>query len=225
MNRFVLKAIRGSKLSACALAVAGVFFIGSQAMAQAPTQIFACVNKNSGQTFIVAQNATCPVNSSLVVWNVVGPQGPIGPQGAQGPAGPAGAQGPSNAFLADNSQVFGSKSIASGDNFTPLLTLSLPPGSYVVNAVAALASNTTGLASLPNVDCAITSTNQIFVLNRGTMAPSPNSGISIPVTTAFTLTASDNVSLACRSGQAPVTTQASSIVAIQVATLTKQLNQ
>ncbi len=78
----------------CTLAAAGVIFIGSQAMAQAPGgQIFACVNDVTGAVRIVAQNTTCRALERLVVWNVAGPQGPAGPAGAQGPAGPQGPQG------------------------------------------------------------------------------------------------------------------------------------
>jgi len=72
-------------------------------VASADGQIYACVNSNSGEVKLVPQNATCKNNESLVVWNVAGPQGLIGPtgatgatgpQGLQGPAGPTGAQGP-----------------------------------------------------------------------------------------------------------------------------------
>jgi hypothetical protein len=85
---------------ACTLAIAGVLLIGSEAGAQAPAQISACVNSANGSVRIVAQNTTCRRREHLVVWNLVGPQGlagPAGPAGAAGPmglAGPAGPQGP-----------------------------------------------------------------------------------------------------------------------------------
>lgn len=59
-----------------ALAVAGLLFIGNQARAQAPAQIFACVNNGSGTIHIVAQNTACQNGEMLLNWNVVGPQGP-----------------------------------------------------------------------------------------------------------------------------------------------------
>src|SRR6266481_7001187 len=77
----------------CGLAVAGVLFIGSQATAQTPGQIFACVNNSSGTIHIVAQNASCQSNEISLSWNVVGPQGPAGPAGPAGPVGPTGATG------------------------------------------------------------------------------------------------------------------------------------
>jgi hypothetical protein len=88
-----------TRIITCALAAAALF-IGGQAGAQAPNQIFACVNNNSGSVRIVAEKPTCLPIEHLVVWNVIGPQGPAGPAGAQGPAGapgPAGPQGPAGA--------------------------------------------------------------------------------------------------------------------------------
>jgi hypothetical protein len=88
------KDMSANRIITCTLAAAGVFLIGSQAMAQAPGgQIFACVNNLTGAVRIVAQNTTCRAIEQLVVWNVVGPQGPAGPVGAQGPVGPQGPQG------------------------------------------------------------------------------------------------------------------------------------
>jgi hypothetical protein len=69
---------------------------GWSTLARADGQIFACVNTSSGEIKLVAQNTTCNGNATLVVWNVAGPQGmigPAGPQGPSGPAGPTGAQG------------------------------------------------------------------------------------------------------------------------------------
>jgi Collagen triple helix repeat (20 copies) len=80
--------------------------LGPNGAARAADQIFACVNASSGEIKLVAPNATCKNNETSVVWNVVGPQGligpagppgptgPIGPDGAQGPQGPAGPAGP-----------------------------------------------------------------------------------------------------------------------------------
>jgi Collagen triple helix repeat (20 copies) len=78
----------------CALAAAGVLLIGNQVRAQAPAQIFACVNNSSGTIHIIARNATCNNNEILLVWNTVGPQGPVGPAGPAGPVGPVGPIGP-----------------------------------------------------------------------------------------------------------------------------------
>jgi hypothetical protein len=87
---------RVTSILALTLATAGMFFIGSQAMAQ---QIFACVNNSSGTIHIVAQNSACQSNEILLNWNVVGPQGPAGPAGATGATGATGPQGPAGTAL------------------------------------------------------------------------------------------------------------------------------
>src|ERR1051326_35150 len=84
-------------------AIAATFIVsstlGPTGMARADGQIYACVNNNSGEVKLVGQNTTCKNNETLVVWNIVGPQGLIGPAGAAGPQRPprparaAGAQG------------------------------------------------------------------------------------------------------------------------------------
>jgi len=79
-------------LSACASLV--ITSAGWSTLARADGQIFACVNNSNGEIKLVAQNATCKGNETLVVWNVAGPQGMIGPAGPAGPQGPAGAAGP-----------------------------------------------------------------------------------------------------------------------------------
>jgi Collagen triple helix repeat (20 copies) len=80
-----------SRILMCAAVSA--FFISSQAVAQTPAQIFACVNNSSGTIHVVAPNAGCASNEILLVWNAVGPQGPPGPAGPAGPPGPAGTPG------------------------------------------------------------------------------------------------------------------------------------
>ena len=80
------------------LSVIAVAFIGATSApigaARAADQIYACVNASSGEIKLVAQNAACKNNETLVVWNVVGPQGMIGPAGPVGPQGPIGPIGP-----------------------------------------------------------------------------------------------------------------------------------
>jgi hypothetical protein len=56
--------------------------------------IYACVQKNNGQTRIVGDARYCRGSEIAVFWNVLGPQGPQGATGPQGPIGPVGAQGP-----------------------------------------------------------------------------------------------------------------------------------
>jgi hypothetical protein len=65
----------------------------SSAHAQAPTQLYACVNNSSGTIKMVAAGTVCSEGATLFTWNVAGPQGMIGPQGPTGPAGPQGLPG------------------------------------------------------------------------------------------------------------------------------------
>jgi hypothetical protein len=64
------------------IAVIGLLAVPQEASAQ--QVIFACQNNSSGELKIVAANATCPNNSTLISWAVTGPQGPPGIQGPIG---------------------------------------------------------------------------------------------------------------------------------------------
>jgi hypothetical protein len=75
------------------MCAAAALFIGNQAEAQAPQQIFACVNNSSGTIHVISSTASCATNETRLVWNNIGPQGPPGPQGPIGPMGPQGLQG------------------------------------------------------------------------------------------------------------------------------------
>jgi hypothetical protein len=69
----------------------------SPAAAQTSNTVYSCVHNNDGTVRIVDATATCKVKEHAVIWNITGPQGPIGltgPTGPQGPAGPIGATGP-----------------------------------------------------------------------------------------------------------------------------------
>ena len=43
--------------------------------------IYACVNNSSGEIKIVGSSDDCKKNETSSSWNIVGPQGPPGPQG------------------------------------------------------------------------------------------------------------------------------------------------
>src|SRR5436190_1232048 len=83
--------------------VAGVPAV-ARASGQAPSNsnvIYACVkedgssNDADGQPVrLVSAGDSCGRKEKKIYWNVVGPQGPRGPQGPQGPKGDTGAKGP-----------------------------------------------------------------------------------------------------------------------------------
>lgn len=55
--------------------------------------IHACQRVADGGIRIVDEGTTCRTGEEALSWNVVGPEGPPGPQGEQGPIGPQGEQG------------------------------------------------------------------------------------------------------------------------------------
>ena len=77
--------------------VTGILLSLSAVPVQAQTNsnvIYACVQKNTGQTRIVAAAGDCNPSEAAVFWNKVGPQGPAGPVGATGASGAVGPRGP-----------------------------------------------------------------------------------------------------------------------------------
>src|SRR5258707_8119361 len=62
--------------------------------AQAQSQVFACVSSHGSVAALGTDpSLTCNNKDTLLVWNVVGPQGPAGAPGTQGPIGPIGPAG------------------------------------------------------------------------------------------------------------------------------------
>jgi hypothetical protein len=54
----------------CAVAA---LFIANQAEAQAPAQIFACVNNGSGTIHVITPYAGCVNDEITLIWNAIGP--------------------------------------------------------------------------------------------------------------------------------------------------------
>src|SRR5512138_1089520 len=122
----------------------------------------------------------------------------------------------------DESKVFGSQLLDTTNTGTTLAKLSLPAGSYVVNATAAFASGPAFQAVLCYITGSITKPLAFAI--QGEIGGSLNSFLALPLTTAFTLAAPEDVSLVCSAagGANPVSTQPSTMTAIHVATLTDQ---
>ena len=85
------------------LAVIGAIGFVITARQDLPTEIHGCVDSR-GSIRIVSPAEPCGKNTTRLVWNIAGqqgpegPEGPRGPQGPQGPEGPEGPQGPPGAF-------------------------------------------------------------------------------------------------------------------------------
>jgi hypothetical protein len=108
--------------------------------------VTACVHRHGGGLYL----GRCARHERKLRWNLLGPAGqngtavvpgPTGPSGQQGPAGQQGPpgvpgakgdpgpRGPSNAFTASSDSVD-----LTSSTYPPVLTLTLPGGSYVVSA-------------------------------------------------------------------------------------------
>src|SRR5262249_43986849 len=93
----------------------------------------------------------CTKIEAQITWNEqgqpgaqgpAGPQGDPGPQGLQGEQGPQGDPGPSDAY-----SHFGGNINVTGPNDTVMATLTLPAGSYVLNASVHFQNSTGSPAS------------------------------------------------------------------------------
>jgi hypothetical protein len=116
----------------------------------------------------------------------------------------------------------GGGAINIGTDFTEIQRLSsLPPGSYIANASAVLASSGPDLRL---VDCIFTAGGTFQgELARGMVGGAANNFVSLPLTVGFTIETTTDVAVACRSDVAPaVVSQQSPMTAISVTHLTVQ---
>jgi hypothetical protein len=127
--------------------------------------IHGCYLRASGVVRVIDSSTTqCRNNEVMLDWSQTGPQGPQGQQGPSGPQGPAGsqgAQGPPGPQGVQGPQgdtgpqgpagpgggghaysTSGGQSVAVSINGgTDLLTLTLPPGSYLISGKSEILNN------------------------------------------------------------------------------------
>jgi hypothetical protein len=137
-----------------------------------------------------------------------GPQGPRGSAGPQGPQGNAGPQGPQgDAGPQTLSAVFhataatGPSDIGLSPTYTPVLTLNLPRGSYVLSA--RIAATNHDATTSTTVRCALFSDEDPSGFGADNYPVSVPAGITtaIPLQGIVTVTGSSSVqSLQCRKG-------------------------
>jgi hypothetical protein len=122
------------------------------------------------------------------------------------------------AFVSDQSANFGSVAISAGNDFSVVAAIDLPPGSWVVLATVALAGG-------PPTNCDV----QVVFLLDGQLYTSgvqcdivggPNSFLVIPLTTGLALDRKQTLAIGCRATQAGVSSQPTTITAIQVESVT-----
>ena len=136
--------MNGFRIAAGA-ALAGIALTGTIAYAAVGTGgvITGCYATNGSLRVVDPSTAGCRSNETAIQWNQTGPVGPAGPQGPMGSRGPEGLQGPQGPQgtdgltgpagppgTADAYIARADLRVVRGD--TPLVTLSLPAGSYAV---------------------------------------------------------------------------------------------
>jgi hypothetical protein len=196
---------------ACALVMGGIAY----ASIPGPDGVIHGCYLTNGNLRVIDSAASCKSNETSLNWNQQGVTGPSGPTGATGPTGPT---GPSQAFVPTptsfNAQLL--------DDVTPTTveSLSLPAGSYVLNAAVSVAGNNGGADE--SVRCLLVG-NHVQTLGPEFLTKIGNLGAAtVPVTSAFTLSATTDVSIECLASTAGgAVTQPSTMTAIRVASLTE----
>lgn len=114
----------------CAVLVLGATTaIAADASAKAATVFHACL-KDGKLSSVATKPVTCASGFKAVSWDRTGPMGATGARGAKGAKGATGPIGPSNSFYAADSTP---QSITPAP-LSPVLSISLGAGTYVVNA-------------------------------------------------------------------------------------------
>jgi Collagen triple helix repeat (20 copies) len=135
------------------LSAVGVLLLGVIGYASIPGSdgvIYGCYKKSGGSLRVIDMSVTtCGDNETQISWSQQGPAGPqgppgpqgplgeqgpigpVGPQGETGPAGPAGTPGVSTATFA-----FTTSQVIIGDQFTEVLSKTVPAGNWTVVATA-----------------------------------------------------------------------------------------
>ena len=126
------------------------------------------------------------------------------------------------AFVADESSNFVSIPIGTGPYFTIIAGLELPPGSWVAFASVALAGGSGG-----------TTVEAVWLLDgnllttgiQGTVVASPNTFLTLPMSTGVALDRPAVLQVACQATQPGVASQPTTISAIQVESVNRLRDQ
>ena len=128
------------------------------ATAKIVPRVFSCVTEATGELRIINADDTCAANEERLVWNqrgLPGPRGKQGPQGTQGAQGAQGPIGPSDGFsVALRDDTFSDAPVV-------LATLTLPAGTYLVDAAAYLSLEQSG-GPFDTVSCGLDAPGETF---------------------------------------------------------------
>jgi hypothetical protein len=153
-----------------------------------------------------------------------GPQGPQGAQGARGPQGPQGATGPTGPTgPSDGYGFFDASEVSGGVGATPttVASVSVPAGSYVVNA-SVEASNTS--MTRVGVGCTFNFNSSVTYRSGAYLAPAGGDGAStqtLALNATTTLQSAGTIAVTCRvdTGDPAVTVFRRGLTAIEVGEL------
>lgn len=206
-------------------------------------RIFSCVTVDTGELRIINADDTCATGEERLAWNqrgLPGPRGKQGPQGTQGaqgpqgvpgatgaqgvpgpqglpgnvgnpgPAGPQGPIGPSDGFSA----------ALSDDTFSDapvvLATLSLPAGTYLVDAAAYLSLEQSG-GPFDTVSCGLDGPGEAFV------SLTAFGQVTFPLAASLEIPEpGGEVTVECVKGQAGAVRASGTLNAVKVGALTLQ---
>lgn len=127
-----------------ALAALSLAALAAAPQAGAAT-IFACVNRHSGVARVYTHLPRCRRHETRIAWNTQGPAGKTGPTGKTGPAGKTGPTGKNgtnglNGAVAGYSISQSTPTEFTGKKEAPILTKTVPAGSYIVSAKAVVSA-------------------------------------------------------------------------------------
>ena len=172
--------------------------------------IHACYDSGNHVLHVIDTEAgeVCHSQEKELSWNKRGPQGP------QGPAGPRGPSDGYTTYLLPNN----AKSLVGHDE--NVLTLSLPPGSYIFTASVRIERSTSGSSS---VFCNFRVGGGPFGNGYLEQLDGADAVATVAATTGFSLTQTEDVHLTCRGfGDAGMYASLANMTAIKVGTLTRQ---
>ena len=192
--------------------------VAADTTATAATVFHACL-KNGTLSDVGTTPRTCSKGFKAVSWNQTGPKGPNGATGPAGPTGPTGPMGPSNSFSATSSDT------GIGTSFTPIVSVNLGVGKFVVDASVWVEDTSPSDASdLVVCDLSI-GIGTVETVEMGLLGPSstPENNGTLALTGAATIpgpaSGGAEVSCAGEGNTGEVVAEDASITAIQASSL------
>jgi hypothetical protein len=222
----LVSCIKSSRLASASVISSGLLVLAATvALASIPDSsgvIHGCFLTQNGQLRVIdPPTQQCLPSETAISWNQIGPQGPAGPPGPPGPPGAPGSGGGSNGF------VTGIRSGTITSTPSAILTLTLPAGSYMLNASVFVSNSNSGTLGAP-ILCWFSPATEggLFAI---TLTPFVSGAIptagTVPMTDAVTLGSTGPVKVICQDNAGPGASAnigTAQMTASQIATLTPQ---